>query len=176
MHTNIKRVSVLGSPGSGKSTFAARLGVLLDLPVTHLDDLFWATWSAGPDPTSAQIRTKLDEIIQQPAWIIDGNHGGQASINARQSRLNAADTIILLDLPALLCVVQLLQRRLALLNRPRHTLRPYERLTWAMIHAAWTFRARGLKAEVLMYAQAKRVIILATPGDVANLIASWTPR
>ncbi len=38
MKKNIpKRIAIIGNPGSGKSTLATRLGMLLDIPVHHLD-------------------------------------------------------------------------------------------------------------------------------------------
>lgn len=33
----LKRIAVIGLPGSGKSTFATRLGKTLRIPVHHLD-------------------------------------------------------------------------------------------------------------------------------------------
>ena len=36
-----RRWLILGSGGAGKSTFARRLGALLDLPVIHLDRHYW---------------------------------------------------------------------------------------------------------------------------------------
>ncbi len=32
-----KKFSLIGLPGSGKSTFASKLGKILDIPVHHLD-------------------------------------------------------------------------------------------------------------------------------------------
>jgi adenylate kinase family enzyme len=37
----MQRVLVLGSSGSGKSTFARKLGEITGLPVVHIDQLFW---------------------------------------------------------------------------------------------------------------------------------------
>ncbi|TOH24481.1 AAA family ATPase, partial [Vibrio parahaemolyticus] len=37
----MKRIAVIGSGGSGKSTFSALLGKKLNLPVHHLDQLYW---------------------------------------------------------------------------------------------------------------------------------------
>ena len=38
----MKRILVIGSGGAGKSTFAKRLGEILELKVIHLDSLFWS--------------------------------------------------------------------------------------------------------------------------------------
>lgn len=36
-----ERILVIGSPGSGKTTFSLRLGEALAIPVVHLDRLNW---------------------------------------------------------------------------------------------------------------------------------------
>ena len=47
----MQRVLVLGSSGSGKSTFARKLGEITGLPVVHLDQLFWEPgWVQAPKP------------------------------------------------------------------------------------------------------------------------------
>jgi adenylate kinase family enzyme len=173
----MQRIAVLGSPGSGKTTLSAQLGVLLNLPVIHLDELFWATWGNGPDPSPEQIRELLAGVAQQPRWIIDGIHGGQAKVNVRRARLAAADTIIYLDMSPLLCVLRLVRRRLSLFVwKPKARLRPYERLNWGIMHAAWTFRSRELKDEVEEYTSLKRVIILSSPRDTTEFIKRYVTR
>lgn len=36
-----ERSLIIGSPGSGKSTFAKQLSQKMNVPVFHLDKLFW---------------------------------------------------------------------------------------------------------------------------------------
>ncbi|WP_229907829.1 hypothetical protein [Amycolatopsis oliviviridis] len=46
----MRRIMVVGCSGAGKSTFSRRLGAALDLPVTHLDRLYWRPgWTPAPD-------------------------------------------------------------------------------------------------------------------------------
>ena len=43
----MKKIVVLGCGGSGKSTFSKKLGVLLDIPIYHLDTFYWKPgWKA----------------------------------------------------------------------------------------------------------------------------------
>ena len=68
----MKRIIVIGSPGSGKSTFSRKLNILTNIPLYHLD-LIWHK----PDKTNVtkEVFDKdLFEILKQDSWIIDGNY------------------------------------------------------------------------------------------------------
>ncbi|MBB4825090.1 adenylate kinase family enzyme [Sporosarcina luteola] len=66
-----KRVLIIGSSGAGKSTLSKELAEKTGLPVLHLDALFW---KEGWTPTSkTEFRAALQEELEQPEWIIDGN-------------------------------------------------------------------------------------------------------
>src|SRR5438034_11750677 len=88
--TCLKRILVIGSGGSGKTTFARRLAERTTLPLIHLDALYWRP---GWDPTPAdEWRARVEALANEPAWIMDGNYGGTLDI-----RLAASDTIVFLD-------------------------------------------------------------------------------
>jgi adenylate kinase family enzyme len=101
----MRRVVVLGRGGAGKSTFAARLGATLDLPVIELDKHFWP-----PDLTPLpheQWAAKQRELISGPAWILDGDLGPYDVLSVR---LRAADTVVVLDFPLWRCAWRALRR------------------------------------------------------------------
>lgn len=68
-----ERILVIGSPGSGKSTFARALGELTDLPLLYLDRLFW-----NADRTTVENQVfdqRLEQAMaQSQRWIMDGNY------------------------------------------------------------------------------------------------------
>lgn len=93
----MKKVIVIGCPGSGKTTFSQRLSEKTGLPLFHLD----AIWHK-PDKTHItreEFDARLPEIFALDSWIIDGNY--QRTI---EYRLAACDTVILFDLPLEICI------------------------------------------------------------------------
>jgi adenylate kinase family enzyme len=99
----MRRVLIVGNSGAGKSTLARRLGDKLGLPVIHLDVLFWKPgWIESED---GEFHARIEAFQQEPAWISDGNFGGSWHL-----RMPAADTIIWLDLPPLVCLARAIWR------------------------------------------------------------------
>ena len=99
----MKKVIVIGCPGSGKSVFSKKLNKITGIPVFHLDMMFW-----NADGTTVErdiFHGKLSEVLKADEWIIDGNY-----ISTMEQRIKLADTIILLDLDTNLCVENALAR------------------------------------------------------------------
>ncbi|TKD69993.1 topology modulation protein [Pseudalkalibacillus hwajinpoensis] len=100
----MKRIMVMGiSAGAGKSTFARKLGELIQIDVHHLDALFWKPgWK---EASIEEFRSSQEEIVTSPIWIIEGNYS-----NSYDIRSNRADTIIYLEVPRLVCLYRVLKR------------------------------------------------------------------
>ena len=100
----MKRVMIIGCPGSGKSTFARALAAKTGLPLHYLDMMYW-----NPDRTikpKEEFRAALRETVALPEWIIDGNYGSTLEI-----RMEACDTVIFLDFPVEVCISGVEERR-----------------------------------------------------------------
>ena len=66
----MKKIYIIGCPGSGKTCFANLLGIILDVKVSHLDDIYWdSNWKKK---TFEQVHLELANILHQNTWIIEG--------------------------------------------------------------------------------------------------------
>src|SRR5687767_13223841 len=134
----MRRILVIGSGGAGKSTLARDMGERLRLPVVHLDRLYWrAGWTK---PSADEWTRQVAELIGGDAWVMDGNYSGTLDL-----RIPAADTIVFLDLPRIVCLWRVLRRRLAFRGRTRPEMHPDcpERITWEFIDWIWTYPTRS---------------------------------
>lgn len=93
----MNKIIVIGCPGAGKSTFARRLHDKTGIPLHHLDMI----WHRADKTTISeeQFDSKLQEIMQQDQWIIDGNY-----TRTMPMRLQQCDTVFLLDYPTEVCI------------------------------------------------------------------------
>lgn len=91
-----ERIAIIGNPGSGKSTFATRFGILLDIPVHHLDTHVFVNGNKIGKQELIEVQQKL---VDQNSWIIEG-----CSILTLKLRFEKADMVIFLDFPRLQCI------------------------------------------------------------------------
>ncbi len=154
----MQKVLVIGSPGAGKSTLSTRLGKLLNLPVIHLDSHFW---QPGWVETDRDIwRQKVTGLVSGDRWIIDGDYGRTFDI-----RFPAADTIIFLDFPTIVCLWRIIYRAISGIRRQRPDMAPGcpEKVDFEFIAWVWNFRKRYRPRDIEYierYSAKKQIIIL----------------
>ena len=102
----VRRLSVVGISGSGKTSLSLRLAVALGVQHIELDAMFHQPGWAELPP--AEFRRRVEVAIQADGWVADGNYSA-----VRDLVWAAADTVVWLDLPRSLVMRRVLGRTIA---------------------------------------------------------------
>lgn len=90
MIENVKKISIIGGPGTGKSTLSKNLGKVLDLPVYHLDAIdHFENWKTRDSKERDEIILKK---INEEKWVMDGTYKGTL-----EKRVEKSDMVIFLN-------------------------------------------------------------------------------
>ena len=108
----MKRIMVIGCSGSGKSTLSRKLGEKLNIPVVHLDRLWWNP--GWVESSREEFDAKLAEELSKEKWIIDGNFS-----RTLPRRLQRCDAVIYLDFNRFVCLWGMFQRVIGNYGRVR---------------------------------------------------------
>ena len=100
----MKRIIIIGCPGSGKSTFARALHSKTGIPLYHLDMMYWNADRSTVE--KSVFLERLSDVLKCDEWIIDGNYA-----STMEQRIAACDTVFLLDYPTEVCLDGVRQRR-----------------------------------------------------------------
>jgi adenylate kinase family enzyme len=164
----VRRVLVIGSGGSGKTTFARALAEQTKLPLIHLDALYWsAGWTPMPNEEWDRV---IQGLIARDEWVMDGNYG-----RTLPTRLAACDTVIFLDISRYVCLWRVFRRWTAYRGRSRPDLADGcpESLTWEFIWWIWTYPRRR-RPEILRRLSelrgSTRVVVLRSAGAARRFL------
>ena len=98
-----KRIVVIGTTSSGKSTLAENLSKSLDIPYIELDALFWEpNWKQA---SVFDFWERVETAIQPDAWVVAGNYS-----RVRDLIWKRAELILWLDYPFHIVFWRLLTR------------------------------------------------------------------
>lgn len=186
----VRRVLVIGGPGSGKTTLAAQLAADLGVDAVHLDRAIAHRPPSGGDATTPlrdgirvpdeERRAQATAAAARPSWVAEGVYAGWT-----EPLRDAADLIVWLDLPGHVAALGVAQRQLGLLRTrsgDRYDVGGFVRL---LRRAAWGYRrgpvatAAALRArdganssatvEAFLAASEAKVVRCRTRRDVARL-------
>ena len=100
------RINVIGTSGSGKTTFGRELASVLQIPFIELDAIFW-----GPDwsePDDSELFPKLSAALAGDNWVLDGNYSRTTKIKWAR-----VDRVIWLDFSFPRTVAQAIKRAIS---------------------------------------------------------------
>jgi adenylate kinase family enzyme len=164
----VERIAIVGCGGSGKSRLARALGTRLGITPVHLDVLYYdQDWKPLDQETFAGLQR---DLVAAPRWIIDGNYASTLPI-----RLEAADTVIFLDLPGWSCLWGIVQRRLRHGGGQHRAIGVYDRITWGFIRYISGYRkktAPRVRALIASHAANAQVTVLRSRAAVRRYLAA----
>ena len=136
--TFLERIMIIGGCGCGKTTLSKKLSDKLNLPLIHLDRLYWRDyWKAVPDH---EFDRQLLQELTNPRWIIDGNITRTIPL-----RLEYCDTVIYMDYSRIRCVYGVISRVIKNYGKSRPDMGGYcpERFDYAFLKSVWNFNKRN---------------------------------
>ncbi|WP_099205244.1 AAA family ATPase [Scatolibacter rhodanostii] len=99
----MQKILIIGCSGCGKTTLSRALAKELELPLVHLDKLYWLNnWQAMP---REKFDALLKEELAKSQWILDGNFDRTLPM-----RLKYCDTIIFMDYSRFISLYGVLKR------------------------------------------------------------------
>lgn len=164
----MQKILIIGCSGAGKSTLARKLHAVTRLPLIHLDQYYWKPGWVEPD--WAEWRRMIRELVDRPAWIMDGNFGGTMDL-----RIGSADLVIYLDYPTWKCLWRVLKRvfRYHGQERPDMPKGCPEKWDLDFLHYVATFnltRRKPLLAKLDAYRHDKEILIFNTDKQAAEFL------
>ena len=165
----MERILIIGCGGAGKSTLARQMGEILNLPVVHLDKLFWHP--GWVESSKVEIDAKIMAEMAKPQWIMDGNYN-----RTLPQRVKYCDTIIYLDFSRVACLLGVLKRVITTYG----TVRPDmgdgcpERFDWDFLKWVWNFNRdkREKYYRLLNETEGKETIVLKNRRMVKRFLQS----
>ena len=101
----MKRITILGNPGAGKTTFARALAKKTGLPVHHLDYYYHQKGTDYSQDKEAWLAL-AKKLTSKDQWISEGNYS-----TTYPARIPESDLLIFMDVPTWLSVWSVLKRR-----------------------------------------------------------------
>lgn len=124
------RIAIIGLPGSGKSTFATKLGKILNIPVHHLDKHMF---DGNKKRDKHEFLSVKKALLEQASWIIEG-----CSFSTFEMRFAKADTVIYFHLPRMLCIWRTI-KRVFTFDQGNAETGCLQGINWTLIKYIWTF-------------------------------------
>lgn len=123
-----KKLALIGLPGSGKSTFAVKLGKILHIPVHHLDRHMFEP--NGKKKDKKEFIEIQQAMLNEEAWVVEG-----CSCSTFEMRFAKADVSIYFYFSRLVCFLRLFKR----VFNYKKDFGGLRAVTWEILKYTWNF-------------------------------------
>jgi adenylate kinase family enzyme len=166
------KIAIIGSPGSGKSTFASKLHKILGISLFHLDQYFWKPGWQRPDREA--FKKIHNELCDRNAWIIEG-----MGISHFEHRIKQADIIIFLDIPLYVCLYRIFKRAFWNFGKVCFSSAPGcpERIPdYEFLKYVWNFNKKQkpeIEALLRHHKGQKKIFVIKNESDLRELLRKF---
>lgn len=164
----MERIVIIGCGGAGKSTLARQLGEKLNIPVVHLDKLFWNP--GWVEKSQEEFDVLHEQELAKEKWIMDGNFN-----RTMPQRIARCDTVIYLDFSRIACLLGVLKRVLTTYGKVRPDMGEGcpERIDFEFLKWVWDYNKnkRERNYKLLNEAQHAETIVLKNRRMVRKFLA-----
>lgn len=155
MIKNVNKISIIGGPGTGKSTLAKNLGKEFKLPVYHIDGIHHLeNWETRDKEERDKI---ILDIINGSKWVIDGTYK-----TTLEKRLQKSDMIIFLNYSTMARLKGIFSRYFKIKGKERPEIPGCkEKMEWKFIKFTinWNKTKGSMIDEVLERYKDKKIIV-----------------
>ena len=162
----MEKILIIGIPGSGKSTFANKLGKILNQEVIHLDKFYRKSgWVVAY--TKSEWLELVKNLVSKEQWIIDGNYHNTLDI-----RLSASDIVVFLNFNKLLCLYRIFAR----CYKKDHLLSidkaegDRNRISWDLIKKVILYPRKETLEKLKNYKNIKKIFIAKNDREAEKLL------
>lgn len=123
-----KKFALIGLPGSGKSTFASKLGRTLNIPVHHLDRHMFEP--DGKKKDKQEFIEIQKAMLNEEAWVVEG-----CSFSTFEMRFAKAEVLIYFHFSRLVCFWRMFKR----VFNYKKDYGGLRSITWEILKYTWNF-------------------------------------
>lgn len=164
LKNNIKRIAIIGAPGTGKTTLANNLGKIYNLPVLHLDTIhYMKNWVLRD---TKQRDKMIIEEGKKEKWILDGTF-----IDTLVQRTDRADLIIFLDYPRRTQLKGIFKRKITHLGKKRAQI-PRLDLSFVLYVFTYNKKRRGYITDILKKYNSNKILVFQKQNDLEKWVRS----
>lgn len=155
----MKKITVIGCAGSGKTTLSTKLASKLSIPLYTIDSLYYG--SNWQKLSQEELKAKLIDIMKGDSWIIDGQYTKLIPL-----RLQYVDTVIFFDIPKRIAIGRVFRRYInQKLGKESVVGNNNVHFPWHQLKLISNYPRKEVY-EMLNNAKDKNIIIFKKPKDV----------